>query len=292
MKKFLFLKLSTKKFLLSSLRAFFGPKRGLTLIELLVFSAIFAIVMAVFISVLVSTTRIQAKQYALAEVNNQSLFILRTIERLVAQSSLVDIPAGVTTSSLKLRMADSSSDPTYIYLSGGVIYVKYTDGGSPEPLNSSRVNVASLSFAKRPNSPGHDSVNVSFTVEYGASNIQHKFAQALDTTVARVSAATFDSNLIPSSTATYNLGVTGQIWNSVNNIIYFSGSNVGIGVSNPAQTLEINGGLRLNTTATKPTCSSSQRGTFWVTQSGAGVKDAVEVCVKNASDTYSWFAIY
>lgn len=283
-----------RKFLfdLNILKNLICQRRGLTLIELLVFSAIFAIVMATFISVLVSTTRIQSKQYALAEVNSQSLFTLRTIERLVAQSSLVDIPVGQATSSLKLRMPDSSSDPTYIYLSGGVVYVKYTDSGSPEPLTSSRVNVSSLSFVRRPNSPGHDSVNVSLVVEYVTSNPQHQFSQALSTAVSRVSAATFDSNLIPSSTATYNLGVTGQIWNSVNNIIYFSGSNVGIGVSGPTQTLEINGGMRLNTTASKPTCSSSQRGTFWVTQSGAGTKDSVEVCVKNASDTYTWFAIY
>ncbi len=106
-----------------------------------------------------------------------------------------------------------------------------------------------------------------------------------------VDAATFDSNLIPSSTATYKLGASGQIWTSVNDIIYFSGSNVGIGVSSPGQTLEVNGGVRLNTTNAQPTCASAQRGTFWVTQSGTGVKDKVEVCAKNSSDVYGWVSI-
>ena len=106
-----------------------------------------------------------------------------------------------------------------------------------------------------------------------------------------VDAATFDSNLIPSSTATYKLGASGQVWTSVNDIIYFSGSNVGIGVSSPGQTLEVNGGIRINTTTSKPTCASAQRGTFWVTQGGAGVADSAQVCAKDSSDVYSWRSI-
>jgi hypothetical protein len=53
-----------------------------------------------------------------------------------------------------------------------------------------------------------------------------------------------------------------------------------------------NGGVRIATTVAKPTCSVSERGTFWVTQSGAGVKDSVEVCAKDAANVYSWRTIY
>ena len=67
---------------------------------------------------------------------------------------------------------------------------------------------------------------------------------------------------------------------------------VGIGVVAPTQTLEVNGGVRLNTSTSKPTCDSTQRGTFWVTESGAGVKDAVEVCAKDAANAYAWRTIY
>lgn len=68
--------------------------------------------------------------------------------------------------------------------------------------------------------------------------------------------------------------------------------NVGIGTTGPTQKLEINGGMRLNTATAKPTCDSAVRGTFWFTQSGAGVKDAVEVCAKDAGDAYAWRTIY
>ncbi|MBJ6801025.1 carbohydrate-binding protein [Geomonas propionica] len=68
--------------------------------------------------------------------------------------------------------------------------------------------------------------------------------------------------------------------------------NVGIGVTTPAQKLEVNGGIRLNTVTAKPTCSSTIRGTFWVAQGATGVADTVEVCVKDAADAYSWKTLY
>jgi hypothetical protein len=69
--------------------------------------------------------------------------------------------------------------------------------------------------------------------------------------------------------------------------------NVGIGVSAPSQKLEVNGGVRLNTATARPvTCDSTTRGTFWFTQGAPGVKDAVEVCAKDAGDVYGWRLIW
>ncbi|MDP2705618.1 MAG: hypothetical protein Q8O49_00200, partial [bacterium] len=71
--------------------------------------------------------------------------------------------------------------------------------------------------------------------------------------------------------------------------------NIGIGdfsVTAANAKLEVKGGIRLNTTESKPTCNSNQRGTIWHTQGGVSTKDNVEVCVKTGSDTYTWFAIY
>jgi len=92
----------------------------------------------------------------------------------------------------------------------------------------------------------------------------------------------------------YNAGDDFDFQNgSGDNLIYIkSTGNVGIGTTTPNQKLEVNGGMRLNTTVSKPTCDSSQRGTFWVTQGGAGVKDTVEVCAKDAGDAYAWRTIY
>src|SRR5262245_4429148 len=67
---------------------------------------------------------------------------------------------------------------------------------------------------------------------------------------------------------------------------------VGIGTKTPTRELEVNGGVRLNTVAVKPTCDATVRGTFWVTQGAAGVKDSVEVCAKDASDAFAWRGLF
>jgi collagen type VII alpha len=68
--------------------------------------------------------------------------------------------------------------------------------------------------------------------------------------------------------------------------------NLGVGVAAPAQKLEINGGARLNTVTPQPACSATIRGTFWFTQSAAGVKDSAQVCAKDAADVYAWRTMY
>jgi hypothetical protein len=51
------------------------------------------------------------------------------------------------------------------------------------------------------------------------------------------------------------------------------------------------GGFKL-ATASQPSCASGIRGTFWYVAGGAGVKDSVQVCTKDASDAYAWRTIY
>jgi hypothetical protein len=55
----------------------------------------------------------------------------------------------------------------------------------------------------------------------------------------------------------------------------------------------VGGGLKVNSLANaKPTCNSGAQGTFFYVAGGAGVKDTVEVCAKDAADAYAWRAIY
>lgn len=271
-----------------------GRKSGFTLIELLIFVAVFTTMLLGFVAVLVSFTRVQVRQSGAAEVNQQSQFLLQTVQRYVEESSAVEIPYDASTSTLKLRMSAGSSDPLYIYLSGNTVYLRETDAGQPSALSSNRVNVTELSFVRRANPPGHDLVSVVFTVAYNSPNIQERFSRTLDSAIARVSAATFDSSVIPSSTNTYDLGVSSQIWRSVNNMIYFSGSNVGVGISNPQQRLEVEGGLRLNTTLSQPGCSAAagSRGMLWFIQAGGVATDTLQLCVRRGDGSYSWIIIY
>ncbi|GJM14949.1 MAG: hypothetical protein DHS20C13_02760 [Thermodesulfobacteriota bacterium] len=54
----------------------------------------------------------------------------------------------------------------------------------------------------------------------------------------------------------------------------------------------INNRVQFFDTGTKPTCDSSTRFSYWYDEGGAGIKDTVEVCAKDAGDTYGWRTVY
>ncbi len=218
---------------------------GLSLIELLVFVAIFVIVAVTFMTILVSIIRVQSRQFAVGEVTQQSQFLLQRIQYFVERSSLVEMSADAPTTTLKLRMAATSEDPTYIYLSSSTVFLKQTDGGSSDPLTSDKVLISNLNFTKRSNPPGHDSVSTSFTVTYNTQSIGNQFSQVLQTAVARVSAATFDSSINPSSTDAFAVGRSDLRWQSINGVLFFTAANppnVGIGASAPGAKFQVSGG--------------------------------------------------
>jgi hypothetical protein len=62
-----------------------------------------------------------------------------------------------------------------------------------------------------------------------------------------------------------------------------------------AGNMELAGQLRLNvntTPAAQPACDATKRGYLWFTQSATGVKDALQVCAKDASNAYAWRTLY
>lgn len=225
---------------------------GFTLVELIIFLGIFAFASAAFISILLTVTRVQVRESSVAEVSEQSQFLLQQIQYYIERSSMVDIATDAPTSTLKLWMGVAAQDPTYIYLSTstGIVYLQQTATGTPQALTSNKITVQNLAFTRRANVPSHDAVSVSFTLAYNTSNIQQAFSEMLQTSIARVSAATFDSDILPSTSTALNLGLSGQKWNSINQNIYFSGANVGIGNPSPSYALDIAGGLEVTQTST------------------------------------------
>lgn len=95
-------------------------------------------------------------------------------------------------------------------------------------------------------------------------------------------------------TAFLNQGATvgGAVTASAKFRILYDGK-MGLGTLAPKQLLEVNGGVRLNTATAQPTCDATNgSGTFWFTNGGAGVKDSLQVCAKDAAGAYAWRTLY
>lgn len=268
-------------------------RRGFTLIEMLVATTIFIVIVVAFIGILVTVTQVQVQSSSSAAVAQESQFLLQKLQYYIQTASLINIPTSTVTSTLQLFMASSSADPTYITLASGTVYLQQTATGTLQALTSNRVTVSNLSFVRRANPPGNDTVNISFMIAYNTSNVAQAFSQLFNTSVSQVSAATFDTGVYPSVTASEPLGTSALAWQSIDNVIYFSGSNVGINQSAPQQQLDVNGGLRLYPSGSQPTCSSasSSRGTLWFQPGGSG-KDSLYLCAQNASGVAGWQQIY
>lgn len=199
--------------------------KGFSLIELLIYVSIFAISSVFLVAILTSVTQVQVRQKSMNEVNHQISFVSETAERLIQESSLVDIDAGVTTSTLVLRMTTSSLDSTKIFASGTIVFLQ--EGTSTAiGLTDSRIKVDKFSVVKLENPGSRAIVNLNLAMSYNTSNIRAKFSRAIQFTVARISAASFDSSLLPNANSSYDLGNTSYNWRDA----YFNG-NIGVGTA-------------------------------------------------------------
>ncbi|MBU6141489.1 hypothetical protein KGO95_00005 [Patescibacteria group bacterium] len=228
---------------------------------------------------LLSVLKLQNSQDASTEVNQQIDFVLKNIQTEVRDSSEIDTDANVATTTLKLRMADPALDPTTIYTSGTTIYMK-KGTASPLALTNSKVNADQLQFTKVTAYPGHDSVQVNISLSYNTTNTQSAFTKTLTSAVARVSAATFDSDIVPGTDNTYSVGQTSARWQ---NLLLSGGA--GIGVTSLANSLDVNGGAAFGTFAGANTAPTG--GLIVSGQVGIGTANPGAIGATGLSYTYS-----
>lgn len=229
----------------------FSGKKGYSLVELLVYVAIFAVSAVFLTGILLSITRIQTRQNSVNEVNQQVAFVADTIQQLVSQSSFIDMTSGAATSTLKLRMASSTLDPATVYASGTAIYL--TEGtvipsSTPAAITNSNVTVGQFNVTKYENPGGSALIQLNMTMTYNSPTPSAQLTRSLQTSIARVSAAQFDSSVYPTTNGSLDLGLSTNQWRYG----YFS-SNVtingvlGLGTNPPfgnaSTTLKSNGSI-------------------------------------------------
>jgi len=185
---------------------FVKKQGGFSLAELLIYIAIVGIVAGLMTGIVSTVTRTQVEESAQNEVTGQLSFAMQTIQRLVRESSLIDLAAGTPTSTLLLY---TRTGTTTIYLQNGKVYVRQGGGATPQAITSDTVVVDALEFKKFTQYPAKDVVQIDLALSNVTQASGRTVSRSLRGAVSRVSAATFDSDLLPGSDDSFKIGLTG-----------------------------------------------------------------------------------
>ena len=209
-----------------------GNASGFTLVELLIYSAVFAGVSLTLAYFLTTFLKVSGYQASASEVANQANFILQKIEHEAANASTVavndtgDDEADGTLGSpyAKLVMktkaengADGSdaASPVSIWRDATTGDVMMKIGNQPAAaLNKSTVKANALTFTKVSTPPGKDVVLVGLTLEYQSPTPAERISRQFALGIGKASAAAFDTQLTPNAT-TLDIGSSIKKWRSL-----------------------------------------------------------------------------
>jgi hypothetical protein len=163
-------------------------RTGLSLIDLLISMAIFAVVSVAFITVFITIINVQTHQASQTEVTQQSQFLLQQLQYYVQSSRLIDMSLDTSASTLTLRMPSPALDPTIVSVVSGTVYLQQ-GSGALQALTSNRVSVTSTIFTRHYNlgsstAFGTDSVSLSFVTSENTSNTVRNYSSTVQSSVA------------------------------------------------------------------------------------------------------------
>ncbi len=213
--------------------------KGFTLVEVLIYSAILMVVSTLLVSILSVVTRIAGTENASSEIANQGNFIIQTIQRLVRESSAVEVSADQKTLTIYAR--DYTTASVTVVFNSTNKNVTLTDSGGVSLLNTSKIIVNSLAFKKLSNPNALDIVGIDVTLSYNSANPGQALTRTLSTAVSRANAAQFDTGLFPGG-ASLDVGTSGMSWGNG----YFKDGNFS---GNLIVTGTITGGLSVSSGA-------------------------------------------
>ena len=203
---------------------------GFSLVELLIYVAVFSVSAVFLVTILTVVTQVQVRQASTQEVSQQLSFVKDTVQRLVQSSSFVGGDSGSATTTLRLRMASSTEDTTLVYASSSILYLETRDESgsvvSIIPLTDSNVTVDNFEVTKYEDPRSFAVIELGVTLSYNSTKPQANTTKSLNTAIGRISAAEFDSSVYPNADDSLDLGTAVKKWKD----LYLAG-NLGIGVT-------------------------------------------------------------
>lgn len=155
-------------------------RKGFTLIEILVFMALFSVILIVLTDLFSSTLQVRTESEATAAVQADASYIMARLMHDIAQASAVTVPSSLGGSGASLQITLNGINYSYA-LSGGNLTL--TNNTGTNVLNGTDTTVSSLSFTRLGNGVAKDSVRFSYTVTSKASRSSGQESRTIQTTV-------------------------------------------------------------------------------------------------------------
>lgn len=141
----------------------FKKRPGTSLVEILMFTAFFAISSGMFIMFFMSTSEQRIRQQLVSTVEQSGVQIMQTLSnRIRSAERILDPTAASSGSVLALQLSDETYNPTIIGLSGSVLYV--AEANTIKALSSDMITMSDFSIRNTSVADARASVLVQFTI--------------------------------------------------------------------------------------------------------------------------------
>lgn len=147
-------------------RIFNKKYNGVSLIELIVYVGIMAIILLALGSFIISSQKMGKKNQAINEVEFQGNQLIRFVAQSIRNSKTINSPtAGNNTASLSIDTDVFGNNPTVFDLSSGKLRIKEGSNAAVD-LNSDQVQVSNLIFKNLANVGTKGIIYVQFDINY------------------------------------------------------------------------------------------------------------------------------
>jgi hypothetical protein len=171
---------------------------GTTLVELLMFTAFFAVSSSVFIVFFISTSEQRIRQQVISTVEQSGIQLMQTLSNRVRSAERVLGPVAASSGTvLALQLSDESYNPTIMGLSGSQLFV--AEANTIKALSADNISLSDFSIYNTSVADARASVLIRFTI-----------TQSTEVTVPISYQRTFESaiSLFPDDIASAQCGCT------------------------------------------------------------------------------------
>jgi len=143
---------------------------GFTLLEFIIYMALVTVIISAVSQLGFNIIVNKEKTETVEEISYNARFGMTKITDAVHRAELINTPlVGATSTTLSLKMASSSEDPTIFSISGGILQVQ-VGSNSPVDITSNEVTVSPLEFSNVSYPTASGTVRITATIESASSS--------------------------------------------------------------------------------------------------------------------------